>query len=488
MVADTSSRGRRLFPEIRIRTGHRQISLPPIVQIATVLVAVIVAMALCWLGITRSIGDRPIADEAAAAVRADIANLDLLDKLARLQDELTGAVCLREQAEIRSAAPAGKGNSPRALRAVTEVKLRSPDDQRSRASLQQSYDAAATAGLITQLTQALEESRSALHQVEAQRAAFAARLNEVDGRAEPRTRRNTYKARPEAAEKKLQQVSAERDKAVSERDRLRARNTELEQRHSERELLRPRSLIGGFQLAGLITTELIESGADASRPDVVLTDAPPQADHASQSVAEIGRRAVSELRRMLASTGLNVERLFPQFAPDRAEGGPFVPPPKSDQTGSISQDKLEAMRSLIKSLPLAMPLDHYQFESRFGPRHDPFNHRWSFHTGLDLSAPYMSPVYATAPGVVTYAGYRSDYGKVVEIDHGNGISTVYGHLHRYIVAAGQRVTEHTQIGLLGSTGRSTGPHVHYEILVNDEPQDPEKFIGLARVIPARAEQ
>ena len=99
----------------------------------------------------------------------------------------------------------------------------------------------------------------------------------------------------------------------------------------------------------------------------------------------------------------------------------------------------------------------------------------------------MSPVYATAGGIVTYAGYRGDYGKAVEIDHGNGIATVYGHLHRYIVSAGQRVSEHAQIGFLGSTGRSSGPHVHYEIRVNDEPQDPEKFIGLARVIPITAE-
>jgi murein DD-endopeptidase MepM/ murein hydrolase activator NlpD len=96
----------------------------------------------------------------------------------------------------------------------------------------------------------------------------------------------------------------------------------------------------------------------------------------------------------------------------------------------------------------------------------------------------MSPVHATAAGTVTYAGYLSDYGKVIEIDHGNGIATVYAHLHRYIVAVGQKVAEHEQIGFLGSTGRSSGPHVHYEVRVNDEPQDPEKFIGLARVIPA----
>jgi len=133
---------------------------------------------------------------------------------------------------------------------------------------------------------------------------------------------------------------------------------------------------------------------------------------------------------------------------------------------------------------LPVPLVYCQVGSRFGPRDDPFNRRSSFRTGIDLPAPYMARVHATAGGSVTYGDYRSDYGQLLEIDHGNGIATVYGHLHRYIVSVGQRVAEHEQIGLLGSSGRSSGPHVHYEILVNGEPQDPEKFIGLARIIPA----
>ena len=85
---------------------------------------------------------------------------------------------------------------------------------------------------------------------------------------------------------------------------------------------------------------------------------------------------------------------------------------------------------------------------------------------------------------MSYSGYRADYGKIVEIDHGNGLATRYGHLHRAAVSVGQRVAAQTQIGFLGSTGRATGPHVHYEVVVNGEPQDPEKFLGLARVVAA----
>ena len=130
-----------------------------------------------------------------------------------------------------------------------------------------------------------------------------------------------------------------------------------------------------------------------------------------------------------------------------------------------------------------MPLEHYQVASRFDPRRDPFNRRLAVHAGLDLDAAYMSPVYATAPGIVIYAGYRGAYAKVVEIDHGNGIATLYGHMHRYTVSVGQRVEAHTQIGLVGSTGRASGPHVRYEVIMNGQPQDPEKFIELAHLVP-----
>jgi len=194
-------------------------------------------------------------------------------------------------------------------------------------------------------------------------------------------------------------------------------------------------------------------------------------------------RPVSRLR-VLASTGVDVKHMFAQLGVNRGEGGPFIPSPAGQNPAAISPEKLAALRTLIKALPVTAPLESYELGSPFGVRGDPINGHSAYHTGIDLRAPYMSPVYATAAGVVTYSGYRDDYGKVVEIDHGNGISSRYAHLHRQTVSVGQRVAGHSQIGFLGSTGRATGPHVHYEVLVNGEPQDPEKFLGLARVIAA----
>jgi murein DD-endopeptidase MepM/ murein hydrolase activator NlpD len=282
-----------------------------------------------------------------------------------------------------------------------------------------------------------------------------------------------------------QQATADLDRALGDRDRQRARIAELEQKPSQLDVAHRQKWTGVFRLVELIETDPSQSAAGPPRPETLISDAPPEPEEKSPSMAQLARQAVAEVRRLLASTGLNVDRLFPQLAQDRGgRGGPFVAPPKADPLDAMTPDRIEELRSLMKSLPLAVPLDYYQLESRFGLRRDPFNHRSSFHTGIDLSAPYMSPVHATAAGIVTYAGYRSDYGKVVEIDHGNGIATLYAHLHRYIVSVGQRVAEHEQVGFLGSSGRSSGRHVHYEVLVNGEPQDPEKFIGLARVMPA----
>jgi murein DD-endopeptidase MepM/ murein hydrolase activator NlpD len=206
------------------------------------------------------------------------------------------------------------------------------------------------------------------------------------------------------------------------------------------------------------------------------------------AVPAVAHGGVVQVERVLASAGVDVKNLFSQFGVRSGLGGPYVPNPRGSQPEQLSTEKLIALSRMVKSLPVAAPLHSYEIGSRFGVRGDPMNGHAALHTGTDFRAPYMSPIYATAAGVVTFSGYRDDYGKIVEIDHGNGLVTRYGHMNRATVSVGQRVAAQTQIGFLGSTGRATGPHVHYEVVVNGEPQDPEKFMALGRIVPVVAQQ
>ena len=140
----------------------------------------------------------------------------------------------------------------------------------------------------------------------------------------------------------------------------------------------------------------------------------------------------------------------------------------------------EGLRRVLRTLPLTPPADHYRLASGFGKRRDPFTKRWAMHSGLDLSGPFKTLVRATAAGVVTYAGRKGPYGRLVEIDHGLGISTRYAHLHQNLVKKGERVEFRQKIGTMGTTGRSTGSHVHYEVLFKGQPQDPAKFLEAGR--------
>ena len=115
--------------------------------------------------------------------------------------------------------------------------------------------------------------------------------------------------------------------------------------------------------------------------------------------------------------------------------------------------------------------------SPFGYRADPFLGRLVLHPGVDLVQDYGSDGHATAGGRVIHAGPMGGYGDMVEIDHGNGLVTRYGHLSEILVAEGQEVTAGALLGRLGSTGRSTGPHLHYEVRVDGEPVDPERFLA-----------
>ena len=142
----------------------------------------------------------------------------------------------------------------------------------------------------------------------------------------------------------------------------------------------------------------------------------------------------------------------------------------------MNLQRLTGLRQVLRNLPLVPPVESYYVSSRFGKRRDPLTRRLAMHYGVDLSGPLKSPVRSTASGVVTFAGRAGARGKSVEISHGNGVTTSYSHLHKILVKKGQEVPFRYKIGLMGSTGRSTGSHVHYEIRFRGVPQDPAKFI------------
>lgn len=146
------------------------------------------------------------------------------------------------------------------------------------------------------------------------------------------------------------------------------------------------------------------------------------------------------------------------------------------QRAADDLSEMRALSDVADQLPFARPASGVRQTSGFGVRFDPFNGRPAMHRGQDFAGPYMTPIRATAPGVVSFAGVRSGYGNTVEIDHGGGFKTRYAHLQGFNVTVGQRVAVGQRIGAMGSTGRSTGVHLHYEVWVDGRPQNPARFM------------
>ncbi len=203
------------------------------------------------------------------------------------------------------------------------------------------------------------------------------------------------------------------------------------------------------------------------------------------------RKDLGKTKKLISGLGIDVERvLSEEEAAKLGRGGPFMAlrpdrvPEEAFRTDlarlDMHIDRWEGVQRLLRTLPLATPSDKFYIASGYGRRKDPFNGRPAVHYGVDLSGARKSAILSTAPGVVVYAGYNGKYGKMIEIDHGRGIRTRYGHLNKVIVKNGQRVGFRERIGLMGSTGRSTGPHVHYEIRVNGTPYNPIKFFKVGK--------
>ncbi|HFC97218.1 MAG TPA: hypothetical protein ENJ40_02005 [Thermosulfurimonas dismutans] len=169
----------------------------------------------------------------------------------------------------------------------------------------------------------------------------------------------------------------------------------------------------------------------------------------------------------------------PYRAPSSAEGGPYLPLKGVSLSPAEYQDLLSTVDAYLRVLsrvPIGSPCRGCYLSSGFGRRKDPFTGKPAFHTGVDLVGYSGTPIRSTADGKVIYAGWHGGYGRVVVIRHGYGYSTLYGHLKKIVVRAGQRVKRGQVIGYLGNTGRSTGPHLHYEVRRYGRYLNPYRFI------------
>ena len=146
------------------------------------------------------------------------------------------------------------------------------------------------------------------------------------------------------------------------------------------------------------------------------------------------------------------------------------------QHAAADMGEARSLEAAAQTLPFARPTTGTEQSSGFGVRYDPFTSHPAFHSGLDFSGGRMTPIHATAPGVVSFTGVRAGYGNTVEIDHGRGFKTRYAHMAVISVGVGQQVAVGQRLGGMGSTGRSTGTHLHYEVWVNGRAQNPDRFV------------
>ncbi len=206
-------------------------------------------------------------------------------------------------------------------------------------------------------------------------------------------------------------------------------------------------------------------------------------------------QGVGDLRNVMRRTGINPDGFARKIAANEGMGGPEIPldqvriegisDPKFTQAylgAAAVLDQLNGLSAAMDHVPLSTPVSAASFDksSGFGARVDPFTGRYAFHPGIDFAGPWGSVVHATAPGVVVFAGNRGGYGNMVEVDHGYGIHTRYGHLSMISVRVGARIARGAALGRVGSTGRSTGPHVHYEVWYDDVVKNPNNFIEAGR--------
>lgn len=288
------------------------------------------------------------------------------------------------------------------------------------------------------------------------------------------------KARVTTASERLKAYGGNLDKVV---DDLKQRQEFLE----EMARMLPEDMVKEGGQSGTVSDSSAEAQATVKKVGALIPQAKGLAEIEARQLAFAERLThFADARARRAEAAMRKLNLDPKFLSRNAQaamGGPFeaiagADDPRFARLG-LSLARMAVLERALDGIPQVVPASVQAITSGFGYRTDPFNGRGAMHAGIDFKGEIGSPIFAAAPGRVTFAGHKSGYGNAIEITHGNGMLTRYAHLSRMDVSVGQQVAAGATIGGLGNTGRSTGPHLHFEVRINDRAVNPRPFLEAA---------
>jgi len=420
---------RRLF--LRCERCTRYARLTPLMQLGAV---VMIGGLAGWAGYATVLHLDTLSGQATAAMRAESRDSALAARLQRLEADRSRLIAARADADRRAR------QAVESLRA-TQSRL-----------LEATGSLATARGELGALRSQLASLAAARRVAEASAAEAVSALAEAQrSLAEVRMRGAAEGEAMAAVNAAIARVIEERDRAAAEAANLDARVATLEE----------------------------EIAAWEDRRGRVFT-----------RLEEAARVSLDGLTEMFGRADLDVERILDETRAEfSGSGGPFLPVDEDENEGQADLrlaalmsdlERVNLMRLAAERVPFGRPVVGARMTSGFGKRRDPFRGRLSMHEGIDYAAPIGTPILATGEGTVTRVGWMGGYGRVVVVAHAFGFETRYTHLRRSLVKVGQRVGRGDRIAQMGSSGRSTGSHVHYEVRLNGQPVNPSKFIEAAR--------
>jgi murein DD-endopeptidase MepM/ murein hydrolase activator NlpD len=290
------------------------------------------------------------------------------------------------------------------------------------------------------------------------------------------------KARVVSASERLKAYGGDLDKVV---DDLQQRQEFLE----EMARMLPEDMVAEGAAGGTVSDSTAATSETVKKVSALIPQARGLAEIEARQLAfaeRLTRFADARARRAEAAIRkLNLDPRFLSRETQQAMGGPFEAilaaddiDPRFERLG-LSLARMAVLERAIDGIPQVVPAPVENITSGFGYRRDPINGQAAMHSGIDFSGEIGAPIFAAADGRVTFAGWHAGYGQTIEITHGNGMLTRYAHLSRIGVGVGQEVAAGATIGGLGNTGRSTGPHLHFEVRINDRAVNPRPFLEAA---------